>query len=771
MRIMLKTLGKSAVSLAVLMFVGAAFADGLRGAATVSAARGGKYAPTDETKARGANNVQRWPTMPVLPLGALGNKLPSNGNEINTITEVQTTPEAVNPTPNPTPTPTPGPNPDSGNNSDSGNGGQQNQGNNSCDLSYTVDACMSDIAACVSSGALPNGINSMFDAEVRDSIFNGMNLCMPQVDYCIANVHLPKNDNSGCVNMYQSALDVWADFNARRVQPAYYSFVLSRTGLTPIQAENTCLLLDRNTYGASFNAVGSTNNTTSEYANGISAYNQKPKKALTKDNPQGDKVNTTGTYDANRGYYARWDAQTAQCLVRVAAYNRDTLITNDVFGIGNKEPAQVWRATGDTFTCNKDLFGFSLMNDTKKAAIVAVPVGTAVGAGIGALAGKKASEFNCADEKQRRDLTHALRDSKNVSNLRKYLIDHGLSDVSEGLDDGKLASTGAIIDKDTCDQLRRLYEIGGDGKEALENCEETARIHGVKLDNNAQCYLAGLCGTYIEITSTETQKKKHTITSEGCPSDGTFCTTTTNKKTCSEQVEIPIDSKLIMREEIYEDLHKRCSFKELNQAIKSDDSVYCEAADHECVTKSQFELQINEINAAFSGLDDIFAGTKGNKGKAAAIGAASGAAAGGTATLITALVEKNRINCRVGDDLDRVEFNKSYTIDRLRDFYVKWALQVPTTISVTSASVVTNCSNWNAICETFTNVDECANAKVAYMPDGVYSPRQIDNACDMNGIKCQIRADKARQFGIVASDDTTLCPITTESQGSKTTKK
>lgn len=770
MRIMLKTLGKSAVSLAVLMFVGAAFADGLRGAATVSAARGGKYAPTDETKARGANNVQRWPTMPVLPLGVLGNKLPSNGNEINTITEVQTTPEAVNPTPNPTPTPTPGPNPDSGNNSDSGNGDQQNQGNGSCDLSYTVDACMSDIAACVSSGALPNGINSMFDAKVRESIFNGMNLCMSQVDYCIANVHLPRNDDNGCVNMYQSALDVWADFNARRVQPAYYSFVLSRTGLTPIQAENTCLLLDRNTYGASFNAVGSTNNTTSEYANGISAYNQKPKKALTKDNPQGDKVNTTGTYDANRGYYARWDAQTAQCLVRVAAYNRDTLITNDVFGIGNKEPAQVWRATGDTFTCNKDLFGFSLMNDTKKAAIIAVPVGTAVGAGIGALAGKKASEFNCDDEKQRRDLTHALRDSKNVSKLRQYLKEHALYDVSEGLDDGKLASTGAIINPDTCKQLRRLYEIGSDGKEALENCEETARGYGVTLDVNTQSYLAGLCGTYIIETTTETTKTEYKVTSSCDPSSNN-CQKAKTTKNCDEQRQIKIDPLVVTRSEFFDDLSQRCNFKELNQALLDDNSVYCDAADHECITKDLFAREVAQINAAFSGLDDIFAGTKGNKGKAAAIGAASGAAAGGTATLITALVEKNRINCRVGDDLDRVEFNKSYTIDRLRDFYVKWALQVPTTISVTSASVVTNCSNWNAICETFTNVDECANAKVAYMPDGVYSPRQIDNACDMNGIKCQIRADKARQFGIVASDDTTLCPIATESQGSKTTKK
>lgn len=754
MHILLKTLEKSVVSLAVLMFTCVAFADSPRGGATTSAARGG--ASNNQNQGRGATNVQRMPSMPILPLNVIGNKLPSNGNEINTINEVPTTPEPINPNPGPNPGPNPNPNPNP-------------TPNGLCDLSYTVDSCMADIAACVNSGALPNGINSMFDAELRESIFNGMNLCISQVEYCISNVKLPKSDNSGCVPMYQSTRDVWLDFNARRVQPAYYAFVLSRTGLTPIQAENTCLLLDRNTYGASFNAVGKLDNTNSEYAQAVAAYNsQKPKDKdapLIKPNPQGAEVNTNGTYDANRGYYARWDAQNAQCLLRVAAYNKDKLITNDVFGIGDKGPAQVWRATGETFTCNKDLFGFSLMNDTKKAAIIAVPVGTAVGAGIGFAAGHKASDFNCNDESQRRTLTEAIRTRSNLSALRQFMKDHAVSDVSEALTEGNLVSTGKIINKEACEQLRTLYEIMGDAKEALESCEDTARNYGVTLDLNTERYLAGHCETYGEMVYEE-QEKICKETYDKCTGEKK-CNCEVYVTTTKEPFKIEIDSKVVANPDIKETLSAHCKFKELNQALQSSDSVYCDTKEG-CIIKREFEAEIAKLRTAFAGLEDAFAGQKDNRAKTTAIGAASGAAAGGTATLITAFVEKNRINCRVGDDLDRVELNKSYTIDRLRDFYVKWALQVPKTPASSSALIVTNCGNWDAICKTFTSADECTNATVGYMPENIYTPREVVSACRMNGATCGINMTTAKRYGIVDNDAT--CPTSTPGTGGSGTQ-
>jgi hypothetical protein len=103
---------------------------------------------------------------------------------------------------------------------------------------YAVENCMSDIYSCVSNGALPNGLNDLFNEDLRNSIVSGMGLCSAQIDKCVSSVR--KN----CANIYRAASDVWLDFNSRRIQPEYFSFVLRKTGLTPNQAENTCWLLD-----------------------------------------------------------------------------------------------------------------------------------------------------------------------------------------------------------------------------------------------------------------------------------------------------------------------------------------------------------------------------------------------------------------------------------------------------------------------------------------------------------------------------------------------
>ena len=170
---------------------------------------------------------------------------------------------------------------------------------------------------------------------------------------------------------------------------------------------------------------------TAKYA---SAYNGQKGNVLIKTLPQGVTVNDGNPgVDGARGHYARWDATTATCLVRVAAYNKDDHITNTwLFGAaGDDRPAEVWKATGDSFTCNKDLFGFALMKDTSTAAVVGVGGGTLLGVGVGAAAGHGKRAFDCSINKHREMLFDGLRASRNISILNEYL-EHDVS-VSSGI--------------------------------------------------------------------------------------------------------------------------------------------------------------------------------------------------------------------------------------------------------------------------------------------------------------------------------------------------
>ena len=329
----------------------------------------------------GKNSSPRMPSMPTITI-------PGSVVDMN-IVKPQT------PAPTPTPEPEPEPTPDT----DCPDGGVRNS-------EYTVENCMDDLVLCVNGGALPDGMADLYDAPVREDVFANMGLCRIQVEKCIADVRVD------CENVYETSADVWYDFNLRRVQPQYYDFVLRKTGLTPYQAKNTCLLLDRNTYGHDFTAVDG--NVTDEYNNVIGAYNSQENNSLTKDNPLGAKVNEDGLVDAERGHYARWDAKTATCFIRVAAYNKDKHITNSwLFGAaGNNQSAEVWQPAGSIFKCNKDLFGFSLMNDTKTVATVAIPTATALGAGIGAGVGAGTDAgrvLNCDDETSRQRYVERLR--------------------------------------------------------------------------------------------------------------------------------------------------------------------------------------------------------------------------------------------------------------------------------------------------------------------------------------------------------------------------
>ena len=446
MQNLLKTLGKSIICLSVIVATGAAFGADARGAKAGSTSQ----RASAQNHGRGAVSSARMPSIPVLPVSAVGNTTTNSG----TVNPTPTPNPNPNPEPGPTPPPPPGPTPpepDTPVTPTCPDGGVENS-------TYTIDNCMSDVLMCVNGGALPSGINSLFNQDLRESIINGMGLCLTQVEKCVSTVR--KN----CYNVYASASDVWLDFNARKVQPEYYNFVLAQTGLTPTQAENTCLLLDRNTYGASFDAVSTTDQTTSEYAQNVGAYNSQRNNSLSKMNPLGAKVNSSGI-DGKRGYYARWDAERAECLLRVAAYNKDNAIKNSwLFGmVGNDDPAEVWRAAGSTFTCNKDLFGFSLMNQTKTAAVVGIGGGTLVGAGIGAAVGHGDRKFDCSNKSMRDELLKQIQDNRQLGVLNQFI-------------ESQMSTNSQSMSLAQCNEIIELYDSWQMGKDAVNTCQSKNKI-------------------------------------------------------------------------------------------------------------------------------------------------------------------------------------------------------------------------------------------------------------------------------------------------------
>ena len=725
MRNMLKTVCKSVTSLSIIAIATVCFAapDASRGTATANRGRGTAAA--------------RMPSIPILPVSGVGNMTVSS-NDIN---------PTPNPNPNPNPNPDPEPDPDTPvppapnpptPQTNCADGGVENS-------SYTVENCMNDVLGCVNGGALPNGINSLFNEDLRNSIVNGMGLCLTQVEHCISTVR------RNCQYVYASTSDVWLDFNARKVQPEYYAFVLRQTGLTPTQAENTCLLLDRNTYGAAFNAVSVTDSVTSEYDQRVGAYNSARNDSLSKLNPLGARVNDTGI-DGKRGYYARWDAENAQCLLRVAAYNKDTPITNSwLFGIvGDETPAEVWRATGSSFTCNKDLFGFSLMNNTKTVAATAIPGGTLLGAGIGALAGHGDRDFDCTNESMRNTLLKELKDNQKIGAINQYIT----SDLS---------TTAKSMTLGQCREIMDLYDLWQMGKEAVDTCRDTKK-ETTTLQGSCTTETAGL---YIDCAGDEAYVKQ-------CLTNGVklFCETApcacvalkdeTNIETFRQFGTVdPSELRTAIVDWVNRNPNacpkdcsgnttstttevKECKFVNLNQSWADGTDVYCTKKEG-CLTREEFRKQLDALSKIFNSIE-ILAGEKGNRLKTTLVGAGIGAATGGTATAITAFVEKNNINCRVADGLARVSFGKSYTIDRLRDFYVKWALNLPSTIAPTA--VVTNCDNWSLTCALFTDANECRNAKFNYRPGNLSSTTLINNPCTPSGSACIANIGVAQSNGV-----------------------
>ncbi len=634
---LLKIFGASASSLGAIAIVTAACAaDPARG--TSNTGRMGRVGvmPTSSSA--------RMPTMPTLPGMSIGNISTSNpGNN------------AVKP------------------NTKCADGGV-------ADSEYTIENCMNDLLGCVNGGALPGGLNDLFNEDLRNAIMNGMGLCSIQVDRCVNDVR--KN----CTSVYASSADVWTDFNSRRIQPEYYNFVLRKTGLTPNQAENTCLLLDRNTFGTSFAAVSNSGSVTTEYGQVVGAYNTMGGD-LQKQNPQGVAVNSDNdTVDGSRGHYARWDATTATCLVRVAAYNKDKQISNTwLFGaLGNDEPAEVWQSAGDTFSCNKDLFGFSLMNKTRSAAVVGVGGGAVVGAGIGAWAGHGDREFNCSDDKQLKSFTNQLRKSSKMAILNKYLND-------------SISLVGGDITSSQCQDILDLYQRYFDIKEAVDACH---RGNGYTVTDTIEVTVAN--GTTTS-TSTDTRV-----------TDGAGNPT--------------------------------CRFHSLNRALIRGGAAMCDAADgsDDCVDVATMRRQLSELEGVWKEFD-LENGDDSNMLESTLTGAGIGAGAGGLATAITAFVERNNISCHVGDGLAKVSMGKSYKIDSLKDFYVKWNLKLPDTAAPIVA--ITDCDSWHNACAKLTDLNQCASARISYK-NASGATTIVDAACVASGSQCVENKPVAKSNGI-----------------------
>ena len=671
-----KFVGLSAMSVAVCALVGVAdAATGRAGYANV--------------RATGPASVARMPSMPTLPINSVGNistDVPTGGT--NVVPEPPVEPEC----------------PD---------GGVKNS-------AYTVDMCMDDVLRCINNGALPNGLNNLFNEEVRHAVENGMGLCISQIEKCVTDVR------RDCANVYRSAADVWIDFNSRKVQPEYYNFVLRKTGLTPNQAENTCRLLDKNTYGASFAAVADDGKTTAEYNKTVGAYNSQQGNRLVKTNPQGVEVNDGNTgVDGSRGHYARWDAETATCLIRVAAYNKDKHISNSwLFGVaGNDKPAEVWKAAGDTFSCNKDLFGFSLMNDTSTVAVVGIGGGTVLGAGIGAIAGHGKREFNCNLGKHRELLMDELKDGRAVGILNEYI-------------DKDVDITQKSMDEETCDEIVELFDKYYQYETAIAECKDAEYLYSSSIT--------------VNMTFDETKGEEAAVrnTASWCLEGGhttvSACKNFLNRECVNAGSVEACEALLLRKGVVFTSVSQGaktlvdgqdCTLKALNLDKANGEGIYCSKGGI-CITASNVETELKRLNSVFG--KDItnlmINGEKSNMAKSVGIGAAVGAGTGGLATAITAFVERNNISCRVGDGLEQVAFNKSYSIDTLKDFYVKWNLRVPDVVAPTAT--ITDCQSWKNTCATFADLEQCAAAQFNYKPAGASTTILVSSVCTVSGSAC-----------------------------------
>ena len=425
-------------------------------------------------------------------------------------------------------------------------------------------------------------------------------------------------------------------------------------------------------------------------------------------------------------------------MIRVAAYNKGNQIKNSwLFGaVGNDEPAEVWQKTGDTFICNKDLFGFSLMNNTNTVAVVGIGGGTLVGAGIGAIAGHGERLFSCDVKSHREALTKALKEANKINAMNEYITK-------------KIALDEDVMSEKACSDIVKLFDMYKQTQSAVDLC-------------------AG--GVVIEYTREANDKISYTI-ADNCNKEGPNCITRAELSAVSERNEEEMDNawgnrviamckkdiningcnkileKVSSMSTSYTTESSRCSFYPLNLNLsRPTDSIYCTSGLN-CKTVLQIQEDLNRLGMLFNGdvLSVLQEKEDGNIGTGTLIGAGIGAGTGGLATAITAFVERNNISCHVGDALAEVAYGKSYSIGSLKDFYVKWNLNLPDTDLPTL--VVSDCDSWKRACARLTDLNQCKSASANYKPAGKTFSTFVQNACSAQGTECVINKESAQNAG------------------------
>ena len=188
---------------------------------------------------------------------------------------------------------------------------------------------------------------------------------------------------------------------------------------------------------------------------------------------------------------------------------------------------------------------------------------------------------------------------------------------------------------------------------------------------------------------------------------------------------------------------KKCRFKQINLAKMRGESIFCEGQDG-CIYHDQLAIDVKPLADVLDSLL-ILKGEKSNMGKSIVIGAAVGAGAGGLATIITASVEKGNITCRVADNLNQVALGKSHVIGSLRDFYVKWNLNLPDVIA--PSATIDSCESWKYNCSRYNSMSECEEAQFNYKPVDGMTYSLVRSVCTYSGGVCMENYAVAKSQG------------------------
>ena len=350
------------------------------------------------------------------------------------------------------------------------------------------------------------------------------------------------------------------------------------------------------------------------------------------------------------------------------------------------------------------------MNKTKTTAVVGIGGGTLVGAGVGALAGHGDRKFDCSVKSMRDELLKQIQNNQKTGVINQFL-------------ETQIATTDKTMTQAQCNEIMELYDTWQMGKDAVKTCETKEQVL-VEIEADFD----------IDVVTTAIRNNCKT---GACISDVQMDQIVAAIQTPFQQLANDYAAQI-------QDALKYCTFRALNLARRDGTGVYCQGHNNECISRKEFQAELSALTKVFNSLD-ILNGQESNRLKTTLIGAGIGAAAGGTVTAITAFVERNNINCRVADGLAKVGFGKSHTIDRLRDFYVKWALNLPENVAPTA--VVTNCENWGLTCALYSDLNECRAAQFNYRPGNLASTTLIQNACTPSGSACIANVPVAQANG------------------------